>query len=258
MDRDTDSDSETKLPRRPPRRPQRVNALTTKPANGDARVGGSGAASGISTVASLAQAGSEYLRIRLEDGERLKIPVINALRMKLRAGYRLDAAQLAELRSVAQQAALRDMALRLLGRREHSRRELAHKLEARYPRTEGVESLLDALQAQGVQSDERFARSTVRHRMNRAVYGPRRVYRELIHKGVSAELAAEAVDSDEHREGWLEVAMRRLEIEIRRAPHNADAGTGGDGQSFRAALRRRGFTDSQIDTVLEMRDATRD
>ncbi|MCL6556600.1 MAG: recombination regulator RecX [Burkholderiales bacterium] len=56
---------------------------------------------------------------------------------------------------------LRQRALALLARREHSRAELRRKLAAHAPREE-LESLLDELSRRGWLSDARFAESLVR------------------------------------------------------------------------------------------------
>jgi regulatory protein len=60
--------------------------------------------------------------------------------------------------------ALREAALRLLGRREHSQRELAQKLRKRFPEVPGeqVEAELKALAEAGYQSDARRQASLIR------------------------------------------------------------------------------------------------
>jgi regulatory protein len=58
-------------------------------------------------------------------------------------------------------ASLRDRALRLLARREHARGELEQRLLARGGDRAEVRALLDALVAEGLLSDTRYARSLV-------------------------------------------------------------------------------------------------
>lgn len=100
--------------------------------------------------------------------------------------------------------ALRDSALQLLGRREHSRRELRTKLARRAESETVLEALLDDLERQELLSDTRFAVSFVRSRVARG-QGPLRIRQELGQKGVAAEevgLALEACDTD-----WFDLAV---------------------------------------------------
>ncbi len=86
---------------------------------------------------------------------------------------------------------LREHALRLLSRREHSRAELARKLrgcESAAGAAE-VETLLDELAERKLLSDERYAEGRA-HVLSKK-YGASRVAHELRAKGVSAELVAE-------------------------------------------------------------------
>ena len=55
-------------------------------------------------------------------------------------------------------------ALGLLTRREHSRRELSRKLTSRGVEAADVRSAVDRLEAEGWQSDTRFAEALVRSR----------------------------------------------------------------------------------------------
>lgn len=92
----------------------------------------------------------------------------------------------------ADRAELREAALRLLARREHSRVELSHKLSRRgWPASE-VESTIDELAAEHLQSDERFAESYARSRAAKH-YGPVRIRAELAERGIDRALAERAI-----------------------------------------------------------------
>jgi regulatory protein len=82
---------------------------------------------------------------------------------------------------------LRQRAIRLLARREHSRAELARKL-APHGGEEDIQRVLDELQAARLQSDARFAESYVRTNAERL--GNSRLRYSLMTKGVSPELIA--------------------------------------------------------------------
>ncbi|MFA9438950.1 recombination regulator RecX [Uliginosibacterium sp. sgz301328] len=86
---------------------------------------------------------------------------------------------------------LKSHALRLLATREHSRSELRRKLNSRAQEGDDVEAVLDRMSETGLQSDERFAESYVRSRSGRV--GSARLRRELAERGVSPDMAEEAL-----------------------------------------------------------------
>jgi regulatory protein len=88
--------------------------------------------------------------------------------------------------------ALRDRALGLLARREHSRAELRRKLAAPELDPDVLGDLLDRLAAAGLQSDLRYAEAFVRGRVERG-HGPVRIRQELRRRGVAADLADAAL-----------------------------------------------------------------
>lgn len=86
---------------------------------------------------------------------------------------------------------LRARALRLLARREHSRQELARKLAAHAQDPAELETVLDALEAQGWLSERRVVEQVVHARRRR--FGARRIARELSEKGIGEEAVAAAL-----------------------------------------------------------------
>jgi regulatory protein len=81
--------------------------------------------------------------------------------------------------------ACRRRAMDLLARREHSRRELERKLDARSFDAAVIHEVLDALEANGLLSAERFAESFVAARYARG-QGPYRIRRELAERGIDS------------------------------------------------------------------------
>jgi regulatory protein len=93
--------------------------------------------------------------------------------------------------------------LRLLARREHSRRELLDKLALRGYQRDEVEPVIDALAERDWQNEERYAECYVRQRIQNG-YGPIRIRYELQQRGIDdADLDAQA----EEQGGWLNLAM---------------------------------------------------
>jgi regulatory protein len=95
-------------------------------------------------------------------------------------------------------ADLREAALRLLARREHSFMELTRKLTQRGWPKEAVETVLSELAEAGLQSDTRYAESYARARAGKA-YGPIRIRAELGERGIDR--------------GLIEHALRELEAD---------------------------------------------
>ena len=107
--------------------------------------------------------------------------------------------------------ALRDEALRLLAAREHSRGELRRKLAVRCGEVPGLEEVLDALEREGLQSDDRYVEQYLRSRARKG-FGPVRIRQELVQTGVSSELIRSHLDEAE--DAWwtlmAEVACRKF------------------------------------------------
>ena len=87
---------------------------------------------------------------------------------------------------------LRERALRLLARREHSRAELARKIHSHVSIEDDLEALLDELSRRKQLSDERYAESRA-HALSRK-YGAAHITRELRAKGLDKGLAERAVE----------------------------------------------------------------
>lgn len=99
---------------------------------------------------------------------------------------------------------LRERALRILARREHSRAELGRKLAAHVGPEDDLEVLLEDLQRRKLLSDERYAESRT-HALSRK-FGAARIAQELRAKGLDKGLAQRAVE-----------AARSTEVERARA-----------------------------------------
>jgi regulatory protein len=97
---------------------------------------------------------------------------------------------------------LRERALKLLARREHTRQELARKLSEHTEDPGEVERTIAECEARGWLSEKRVVEQAVHAR--RARFGARRIERDLLAKGVSGEAVAAAVS--QLREGELEAA----------------------------------------------------
>ncbi|QOR37582.1 regulatory protein RecX [Billgrantia diversa] len=149
--------------------------------------------------------------------------------------------------SEARASSPRDDAIRLLARREYSRAELAQRLAARAHSPEAIDACLDALAAEGLQSDARFAESFLRSRVMRG-QGPLKVRAEFERRGIERSLVATTLAEAEQagEVDWFELAAEALS---RRFTHP------GDSPRERARRERflasRGFAFEQIRHALE-------
>ena len=138
---------------------------------------------------------------------------------------------------------LRARALRLLARREHSRRELERKLAPRAESQEALESLLDSLEQKKQLSNERFAAERARSMARK--FGAARIRQDLKTKGVSAELV-DGVSA----EGDLERARAILERKYR-----TPLATREERAKRMRFLQSRGFSSEIIHQLLSARRA---
>lgn len=103
---------------------------------------------------------------------------------------------------------LRHQALDCLARREYSRLELFQRLRERNTEAtaEAIDAVLDRLQSDGLQDEQRFAEGYTRLRVMRG-HGPRKIAYELQQKGIhSALVEMTLADHD-----WQRLAEAALE-----------------------------------------------
>jgi regulatory protein len=139
---------------------------------------------------------------------------------------------------------LRAWAYRLLGRREYSVAELGQRLQLKWPGLEpGVaDDLLDALVAENLLSDERFAESFVRSHIQRH-QGPLKIRAALRAKGVADALIARELERQAG--AWTELATQWLERQ-----HTGVLDYDSRGKFYRRLLNR-GFTHDQAMDALD-------
>ena len=139
------------------------------------------------------------------------------------------------------EAAVRAAALRLLGRREHSREELRRRLRRSGHPEALVERVLEALAREGLQDDRRFAEAYARSRRERG-YGPLRVAVELRQRGVARELVERVLAEQGEEEPW-EAALERAR---RRRFGAAPPRPGAERARQARFLQQRGFPLEQV------------
>lgn len=140
---------------------------------------------------------------------------------------------------------IRDKALQLLARREHTRHEVAVKLRSRNFPQPLIDSVLQTFEDEGLLDDVRAAQLYIRQRVGKG-YGELKVRAELFHKGVDRNcvdqcLADACVD-------WRQVAQRVFDKKFTRVA-SGDQKLLMKQQRFLAA---RGFSAEMINKLLRV------
>ena len=129
----------------------------------------------------------------------------------------------------------------LLARREHSRLELYQKLKQKKFEPNIINTELDKLSNEGLQSDERFAEAFLRSRIDKGK-GPNIILSELLQRGVDELLVSNALESISEWQ-WCEVAYETMNKKL-----GNESELDYDKQlKLMKFLNNRGFTRSQIE-----------
>ena len=140
---------------------------------------------------------------------------------------------------------LRERALAMLARREHTRAEMTRKLSPHSESPEQVELLLDALVARGWLSEARFAESRANTLARK--FGSRKIEHDLRGRGVSAEVVEQTVERARAQE--LENCRAAWQRKFGALPQ--DAAERGRQMRF---LAGRGFSAEAVRRVLKAGD----
>ncbi len=146
--------------------------------------------------------------------------------------------------------AARLKAMRLLGRREHSVKELSSKLKAGGVAAEEVEPLVDDLTENGWQSDPRFAASRIQNRIAQG-YGPIRISAELRVAGLPDAMIREAMEAAEC--DWSALCADAYQRKYRQPPKDR-----AERQKRYNHLAARGFAGEHIKVAFEVAAADDD
>lgn len=136
------------------------------------------------------------------------------------------------------------VAIDLLARREHSRRELVRKLAARGFPDDVIADVLDELERSGALANARFTDSFVRSRIAKG-QGPQRIRAELAQRGIEDAEAEEGLAAAEV--DWL-AAIRAVRAKRFGAELPRDYAERARQARF---LQYRGFSSAQIRAALE-------
>jgi regulatory protein len=135
-------------------------------------------------------------------------------------------------------------ALKLLGLRNHSHKELERKLRKKGYDTESIEPVLEKLTRQGVLDDRVFAMELIRSRSRRKPAGKLKTGAELRKKGVSEAIISELLKEYDS----TALCYQAAEKKIGSLQNATDADRK---RKLEVFLNNRGFEWQEIQTVLK-------
>jgi regulatory protein len=204
--------------------------------------------------------------LHLEGTEPLEIALDVMERSGIHVGSNLTTQDVAQLQEDDTKWRVRQAALHLLSYRPRAEQELRRRLRSKDFPHASVEWCLRALKEEGLIDDHAFASAYVRSRIRLKPRGRFRLTQELRQKGVSAEIAEEAIDqafsNEETSEGDLACAAARRWLDRQGATlieSLADAERCDERERARRRLHnflsRRGFAPDVIRVGMEEAEA---
>lgn len=110
-------------------------------------------------------------------------------KLKIKNETRLCAEQLHGLQKILENDCCKPKALQILARRDHSRKELIHKLE-KIANLKTTEKVVETLQKIGLVNDAKYAENLTKNMILKKCYGEKKVLYELKLKGIDSETAS--------------------------------------------------------------------
>lgn len=171
----------------------------------------------------------------------------------LHTGMQLSAEKHQAIEQDEARVQARQRALQYLAHKPRTEKEVREKLESEEVPQILIEDVVDRLHELSYLDDEDYAHNYARNRFANKGYGPRRIRRELVDRGIDRPLADRAVDQLFTEEDPMAAAMTHAEKYWPRVADEDDPRR--RKQKLHGYLTRRGFTQ---DTVYDVIDAVED
>lgn len=156
----------------------------------------------------LKQTGPENFLARFDTGEELKTTLNVVTDQALFAGKKLDDEQMDTLRDASSLSRCKQRALRIIGARAMSVKELTDRLKEKGERPEDAEEVAQWLLEMHLLDDQQYAEMCVRHYAAKG-YGPGRIRSELYRRGIPKDLWEDALDSLPEQDDQIDRLLRR-------------------------------------------------
>ena len=156
----------------------------------------------------LKQTGPETFLARFDNGEELKTTLNVVMDLSLYAGKKLEEAEFAELRDASSLSRCKQRALRIIGARPMSVKELTDRLTEKGERPEDADASAQWLLEMHLLDDRQYAEMCVRHYAAKG-YGPGRIRNELYRRGIPKDLWEDAMTELPEQNDQIDQLLRR-------------------------------------------------
>ena len=193
------------------------------------------------TLTDLKQTGPERFLARFDNGEELRTTLAVVTELSLYSGRTLTEDELSAVRDVSARSRCRQRALRIIGARAMSVKELTDRLKEKGESPENAEDAAQWLLDMRLLDDAQYAAMCVRHYAAKG-YGPGKIRNELYRRGIARELWDEALEELPEQDDRIDALLRRkLKSDT---PDRAELRKAAD------YLYRRGFARDEIHAAL--------
>ena len=193
------------------------------------------------TLTNLKQTGPERFLARFDNGEELRTTLAVVTELSLYSGRTLTEDELSAVRDASARSRCRQRALRIIGARAMSVKELTDRLKEKGESPENAEDAAQWLLDMRLLDDAQYAAMCVRHYAAKG-YGPGKIRNELYRRGIARELWDEALEELPEQDDRIDALLRRkLKSDT---PDRAELRKAAD------YLYRRGFGRDEIHAAL--------
>ena len=193
------------------------------------------------TLTDLKQTGPERFLARFDNGEELRTTLAVVTELSLYSGRTLTEDELSAVRDASARSRCRQRALRIIGARAMSVKELTDRLKEKVESPENAEDAAQWLLGMRLLDDAQYAAMCVRHYAAKG-YGPGKIRNELYRRGIARELWDEALEELPEQGDRIDALLRRkLKSDT---PDRAELRKAAD------YLYRRGFGRDEIHAAL--------
>ena len=160
------------------------------------------------TLTELKQTGHERFLARFDNGEEVRVTLSNVAELGLYAGLQLDDEGMQTLRNRAARAGCRERAMRIIGARPMSEKELYDRLVQKGETSENAAETVQWLAELRLLNDAEYAAMCVRHYAAKG-FGPGRIRNELYRRGVPRALWDEALEELPEQDDEIDRLLRK-------------------------------------------------
>ena len=193
------------------------------------------------TLTDLKQTGPERFLARFDNGEELRTTLAVVTELSLYSGRTLTEDELSAVRDASARSRCRQRALRIIGARAMSVKELTDRLKEKGESPENAEDAAQWLLDMRLLDDAQYAAMCVRHYAAKG-YVPGKIRNELYRRGIARELWDEALEELPEQGDRIDALLRRkLKSDT---PDRAELRKAAD------YLYRRGFGRDEIHAAL--------